>query len=319
MHFYATNPPIHQVCVIIAIVIVMSSCHGCCHHGFVVLITLSWCHHLCLASLWCCLHHCGVVLSLLSLLSSLSLCRGCLHRCVMGVIIVMSWLLSLLLLLSCHVMAVVITVSSLQLLSLHHCGCCCGVIVSLQCCCVVVVVLLCLCMALDIIDVIPGPPWASPLPTLFILAIHLVDGLGPCTCPCHCVVIIALSPCRVVSCCHHIVTTSCHVVAVSLSSLHCHRVVLYCHRVVLYRRCVFVVLLLLLLHCHHVVVVVALSPCCVVLLLHCCHVALLLLLHCCVVALLQLLHGEHRAAGPRAGTGRSYSIAWDAAAIVGER
>src|SRR6266850_727554 len=140
-------------------------------------------------------HHvmAAVIMVLLSLLSSLSLCRGCLHRCVMGVIIVMSWLLSLLLLLSCHVVAVVITVSSLQLLSLHHCGCCCGVIVSLQCCCVVVVVLLCLCMALDIIDVIPGPPWASPLPTLFILAIHLVDGLGPCTCPPCCVVFVALS------------------------------------------------------------------------------------------------------------------------------
>ena len=40
MHFYATNPPIHQVCVIIAIVVIVLSCHGCCHHGFVVLITL---------------------------------------------------------------------------------------------------------------------------------------------------------------------------------------------------------------------------------------------------------------------------------------
>src|SRR6266850_1559490 len=175
--------------------------------------------------------------------------------------------------------------SSLQLLSLHHCGChrcvvvllrcccvvavllcCCSVVVLLQCCCVVAV-LLCLCMALDVVDVIPGLPWALPLPTLFILAIHLVDGLGPHTCPHCCVIVVALLLCCVVSCHCRIITVSCHIVAVSLlSSLH---------------RC------------------------------HCCIVV--------VVALLQLLCGEHRAAGPRAGTGRSYSITWDAAAIVGER
>src|SRR6266850_1899532 len=185
--------------------------------------------------------------------------------------------------------------SSLQLLSLHHCGChrcvvvllrcccvvavllcCCSVVVLLQCCCVVAV-LLCLCMALDVVDVIPGLPWALPLPTLFILAIHLVDGLGPHTCPHCCVIVVTLS-----LCCRH-----------------CHIVTMLC------------------------CVIIALSPCCVVLLLHCRHIASLLLslhrCHCCivvVVALLQLLCGEHRAAGPRAGTGRSYSITWDAAAIV---
>jgi len=71
---------------------------------------------------------------------------------------------------------------------------------------------------------------------------------------------------------------------------------------------------------------------------HCCCIvtviivalSLLLLLHCCccccivvvvvvvVVALLQSSHGEHRGAGLRVGTGESYSVAWDAAAIVGE-
>ena len=72
-------------------------------------------------------------------------------------------------------------------------------------------------------------------------------------------------------------------------------------------------------------VIIALSLCHVVLLSHSRHVmSLLLLLHCChhciivVIALLQLLCGEHRAAGLRVGTGGSYSIAWDAAAIVGE-
>ena len=46
-------------------------------------------------------------------------------------------------------------------------------------------------------------------------------------------------------------------------------------------------------------------------------------LSCCrhvvvVVTLSQSLHGEHGGAGLRAGTGGSYSIAWDTAAIVGE-
>src|SRR6267142_1511571 len=234
--------------------------------------------------------------------------------------------------------------SSLQLLSLHHCGChrcvvvllrcccvvavllcCCSVVVLLQCCCVVAV-LLCLCMALDVVDVIPGLPWALPLPTLFILAIHLVDGLGPRICPHCCVIIIASLVCHVVSCYHHIVTMSCHVVAVSLSSLHCRCVMSH-------HRHVFVVSSSLL-HCCHVVVVVALSPCCVVSSSHCCCVVsychcivamschvVITLSHCCVVivvALLQSLCGEHGAAGPRVGTGGSYSITWDAAAIVGE-
>src|SRR6266850_823463 len=111
-------------------------------------------------------------------------------------------------------------------------------------------------MALDIIHVIPGLPWALPLPTLFILAIHLMDGLGPCICPHCCVIIIASLVCHVVSHCHCIVTMSCHVVTVSLSSLHCRCVVSH--------------------HRHVFVVSSSLLHCCIVVI-----VALLLLLHCC--------------------------------------
>src|SRR6267142_2490510 len=154
-------------------------------------------------------------------------------------------------------------------------------------------------MALDIIHVIPGLPWASPLPALFTLAIHLVDGLEPCTCPCHSCCIIAVSCCVV----------SCHVV----SSLHHHHVVS---------------------HHHCVIVIIVLSPCCCVMLRHCgviviialllCHImSLSSLYHChhCVVVVVTLLQsscGEHRAAGLRAGTGRPYSITWNTAAIVSE-
>src|SRR6266850_1506812 len=109
-------------------------------------------------------------------------------------------------------------------------------------------------MALDIIHVIPGLPWALPLPTLFILAIHLMDGLGPCICPHCCVIIIASLVCHVVSHCHCIVTMSCHVVTVALSpccvvsSSHCCCVESCCHCIVA-------------MSCH---VVITLSPCCVV-------------------------------------------------------
>src|SRR6267142_1511686 len=148
----------------------LSSYRGCCHRGFIALITLLRCHHLCLASLQCRLHYCVIVLS------SLSLCCGCLYHHVMGVIIVMLWLLSLLLsllsllllLLLCHVVAVVIAMSLLQSSSLHRycrchyviaialpscCCCCCRITVSSHCCGVIVLlqchhvvaVLLCYC------------------------------------------------------------------------------------------------------------------------------------------------------------------------------
>ena len=71
--------------------------------------------------------------------------------------------------------------------------------------------------------------------------------------------------------------------------------------------------------CHHCVIAVIIIIVIVVVASSLCHV-----MSCCrvvVVALLfllQLSHGEHGGAGPRVGTGGSYSVAWDAAAIVGE-
>src|SRR6266850_455725 len=87
-----------------------------------------------------------------------------------------------------------------------------------------------------------------------------------------------------------------------------------------HRHCIVAVIIVTLLqlsschccHCHIVTVschVITVS----------CRVIVVLSSHCCCCrALSQLSHGEHGGAGLRAGTGGSYSITWDAAAIVGE-
>src|SRR6267142_1349381 len=112
--------------------------------------------------------------------------------------------------------------------------------------------------------------------------------------------------------CHHhcLVTVVVIVVIVvaswlSLSLCHC----CHCH-------CVVVVVIIMssslshhrrvVLHCHHIM------SCCHIVMSRCRVVVITLLL------LSQLSHGEHEGLGPRAGTGGSYSVAWDAAAIVGE-
>src|SRR6267142_2902225 len=101
--------------------------------------------------------------------------------------------------------------------------------------------------------------------------------------PCH--VMLSLSPHHHRCCCVVII------VAVLLSLLLC-----CCHCC-----CVVVVVavLLSLSHCRHVVAIASLP----------CHVA---------SSSSSSSHGAHRGAGPRVGAGGSYSVAWDAAAMVGE-
>src|SRR6267142_5283663 len=256
--------------------------------------------------------------------------------------------------LSCHhVMAAVIMVllfsshcRGVIIFVLHRCGV--VSIIVLLCC-------LCCCCCLVVSVYGPGHHRCHTWPTLgFALAHPVHPGYPPCGWPrtlylpsslCrHCRIVAML--CRVMSLshCHHVMSHHhCVVVVIALSPCHvasspccvasspCCVASSPC-----LRRCCIVTVSSLLSSSHHhrvIVVVIASSPCCVVsslpccvvLLSHCCHItSLSLLLHCChccivvVVALLQLLHGEHGAAGPRAGTGGSYSIAWDAAAIVGE-
>src|SRR6266850_1209698 len=112
------------------------------------------------------------------------------------------------------------------------------------------------------------------------------------------------------SCCHcchcrYIITVVVVASLLSLSLCHC----CHCH-------CVVVVVIIMssslshrrrvVLHCHHIM------SCCHIV-VSCCHVVVITLL-----LLSQLSHSEHEGLGPRAGTGGSYSVAWDAAAIVGE-
>ena len=126
---------------------------------------------------------------------------------------------------------------------------------------------------------------------------------GCCCCCyhyCHIIAVVVVASWLLLYCgCsrHHIVTIVIIVSLLSLSLHHC------CHH-----PCVIVVVIITSssLHHHHVV-----SHRHHVMLCHCVIVITLLLL-------LQSSHGEHGGLRPRAGTGGSYSIAWDAAAIVGE-
>src|SRR6267142_1728437 len=131
-----------------------------------------------------------------------------------------------------------------------------------------------------------------------------------CHCHCHCciitVVIIASWLLLYRGCSRRYIITVVVVASLlSLSLCHC----CHCH-------CVVVVVIIMssslshrrrvVLHCHHIM------SCCHIVMSRCRVVVITLLL------LSQLSHGEHEGLGPRAGTGGSYSVAWDAAAIVGE-
>src|SRR6266850_432957 len=353
MYFYATNPPIHSSmchhCCRCRIVALWLLSLWFCRSRHIVVVSLSLSCIVAVSSPS--LRHCivfvvFVVFIVIMLWVSSSSCCGC-HRCCCHV---MSWLWSS----WCHccshrhfITVVVITV----LLSLSHCHCVVAVALLLCCCCHChTMVLLCCC---GVVMSVYGPECRTchTWPTLgFSLAHPVHPGYPPCGWPrtsylpsslCHHCCIVAVS-------CHcHIVTASCHIVTVSLSSSHCCCVIVVitlllcrvalslclCHVIIviallLCHRIVAMSSLSLLSHCCCVVIVIIVtsSPNCVVSSSHCCHIVSLSLslhhCHCCVVvviASLQLLHGEHGAAGLRAGTGRSYSVAWDAAVIVGER
>src|SRR6267142_3019058 len=262
MHFYATNPPIHQVCVIIAIVIVMSSCHGCCHHGFVVLITLSWCHHLCLALLWC---HCVIAVLLCC-------CCGVVvsvygpghHRChtwpTLGFALAhpvhpgyppCGWPRTLYLPSSlcrhCRIIAMLCCVMSSShchhIMSRHHC--------------VVVVIASSPChVASSLCHVISSLCLHRVFVIVTLLLCHVVAMSSSCHC-CHRIVAMSL----LLSHCHRIVV----VVALSpccvVSSSHHCRVVLCCRCIITASHCCccccIIVIIALLLSLHH-------CSCCVV-------------------------------------------------------
>src|SRR6266850_1583781 len=199
-----SSPSLHCCVVFVVFVVVVSwvsslLCHGChrCHvvAVIVVIVVVVVVVVVVISCCGCGHHHVVTAVIVASLLWSSSHCH-CGHCHCVVVIVALS---------QCHFHCIAIVLPS----SLSHRG-----VVVLLWCCHVVAVLTCLCLALDIIHVIPGLLWASPLPTLFILAIHLVDGLGPRTCPCHYVIIVALLLC------HVIVTLSLH--HVTLSLCHCH-------------------------------------------------------------------------------------------------
>jgi len=293
--------------VVVAVTSSSSSSH---HRGVVFVVASLHCHIVALSVLSHC-QCCHIVSFVMLLVLSCCQCCRCCHVVVVVVIassrcrlwcccVGHSVVVSVVVLLQCHLCRHIVVTS----LPCHCCRIVVVVVVTLQCC-RVVTVLSCRHSVVVSMDG-PGGRTCHPWPAL---AIHLVDGLGPHTCPhrgvmLHHRCVVTMSPCHVMSSpCRRVMSCRRCMVA----SLPCH------HRMVAMSSFAW-----LLCHCRMVAVLSSHGCRVVIAWLSCCRRHMVAVSCRVVIASSQSSHGEHGAAGLRAGTGRSYSVAWDAAAIVGE-
>src|SRR6267142_437376 len=189
-----------------------------CHSRHIVVVSLSLSCIIAVSSPSLC--HCVVFVVfvvVMSWVSSLSCCGCCCCCCCCRccTVVLLRCCSVVVLLQCCCVVAVLLCCCGVVVLLWCCCVvvvllCCCGVVVLLWCCGVVVVLLCCCGVVVSVYG--PGCCTCHTWPTLgFALAhpvhsgTHLVDGLGPCTCPRHSVVL------------HH-----CCVIVIIASSLCCH-------------------------------------------------------------------------------------------------